>query len=684
MSVPLPSDPPPITDPVPPKSDHPASAKPIPRSRPTPIALSSSPSKEKDTASGAGAGGGGGGGGGLGATPGSYRYRAGAATSVGKSFQDDNWRDRSPAPPGTLVSVSGSGAKSAGLQGSQTGTKVPEKTIGFEKRDLGSLKSSSGVGAGSGLSREREKKKVVEEKDEDGKTTLSHVPCRFFKAGACTAGESCPFSHAAPDSAKREVCQWFLKGNCKFAHKCALAHVRPGEPMSMDRKNKKAAQLEARERDGKALNGESSGRRDDSVASPVPIRSALSSSIQSPPARQIGSSPMREPFGPPSGALPNSPPAAGFAHSLTRAHPAFASSPNRPSPLSASFGAVGSGLAAGSVPGPLSLKQGNPLSTLRPPVTAAPFSSSFSHSSLAIERPSNTVAAPLSASFAGDAPSLHRSIWSRSDQPPQPLSPRKPIPRPIKRDTVFEDEDDHGEEFLPSSLSDLLTPQERARRMSRRDSDGEAYSPSYAQGPAWTGERLAQSAGATMGQKGFLQGLWSANGEDARKHRNSSSNAQDLTFGPTTAQPSGHRTSLLTQQRSPGSASPTSPGMSTSSFGAPALNANGSNDPYLIRLDPSSPSQRALLDHAPGQSLPGGLANALSRLHMHGPRSPSNLAVGSPPAAGGLGLGGRGGLGEGWRVDEHEREGEDGAGTPLGGAGVKREEHDEGLFAMDG
>lgn len=28
---------------------------------------------------------------------------------------------------------------------------------------------------------------------------LSHVPCRFFKAGACTAGESCPFSHAAPD-----------------------------------------------------------------------------------------------------------------------------------------------------------------------------------------------------------------------------------------------------------------------------------------------------------------------------------------------------------------------------------------------------------------------------------------------------------------------------------------------------
>lgn len=32
-------------------------------------------------------------------------------------------------------------------------------------------------------------------------------------------------------------------GNCKFGHKCALAHVMPGQPMSMDRKNKKAAQV---------------------------------------------------------------------------------------------------------------------------------------------------------------------------------------------------------------------------------------------------------------------------------------------------------------------------------------------------------------------------------------------------------------------------------------------------------
>jgi len=30
--------------------------------------------------------------------------------------------------------------------------------------------------------------------------SLSHVPCRFFKAGACTAGDACPFSHEEGES----------------------------------------------------------------------------------------------------------------------------------------------------------------------------------------------------------------------------------------------------------------------------------------------------------------------------------------------------------------------------------------------------------------------------------------------------------------------------------------------------
>ncbi|KAJ6456936.1 hypothetical protein C8R45DRAFT_773248, partial [Mycena sanguinolenta] len=57
---------------------------------------------------------------------------------------------------------------------------------------------------------------------------LSHVPCKFFKVGQCTAGSSCPFSHSLvePDGQK-DVCAWFANGHCKFGHRCALAHVLP-------------------------------------------------------------------------------------------------------------------------------------------------------------------------------------------------------------------------------------------------------------------------------------------------------------------------------------------------------------------------------------------------------------------------------------------------------------------------
>ncbi|SGY61665.1 BQ5605_C007g04584 [Microbotryum silenes-dioicae] len=53
---------------------------------------------------------------------------------------------------------------------------------------------------------------------------LSHVRCRFFAAGSCTAGAACSFSHevVAPGTAK-PVCKFFTQGNCKFAHKASRA-----------------------------------------------------------------------------------------------------------------------------------------------------------------------------------------------------------------------------------------------------------------------------------------------------------------------------------------------------------------------------------------------------------------------------------------------------------------------------
>ncbi|KAF2007913.1 hypothetical protein P154DRAFT_419145 [Amniculicola lignicola CBS 123094] len=60
----------------------------------------------------------------------------------------------------------------------------------------------------------------------NGKST-SHVPCKFYRQGACQAGKACPFLHSDEPFAERAPCKYFTKGNCKFGAKCALAHILP-------------------------------------------------------------------------------------------------------------------------------------------------------------------------------------------------------------------------------------------------------------------------------------------------------------------------------------------------------------------------------------------------------------------------------------------------------------------------
>ena len=52
----------------------------------------------------------------------------------------------------------------------------------------------------------------------------SHIPCKFYKGGKCTAGSSCGFSHEIDTIRESTVCKFFLKGTCKFGYKCALSH----------------------------------------------------------------------------------------------------------------------------------------------------------------------------------------------------------------------------------------------------------------------------------------------------------------------------------------------------------------------------------------------------------------------------------------------------------------------------
>ncbi|CEJ56817.1 Putative Remark: the S. pombe homolog scp3 is related to spindle poison sensitivity [Penicillium brasilianum] len=54
-----------------------------------------------------------------------------------------------------------------------------------------------------------------------------HVPCKFFRQGACQAGPACPFLHSTDAAIDYAPCKYFTKGNCKFGAKCALAHILP-------------------------------------------------------------------------------------------------------------------------------------------------------------------------------------------------------------------------------------------------------------------------------------------------------------------------------------------------------------------------------------------------------------------------------------------------------------------------
>lgn len=317
------------------------------------------------------------------------------------------------------------------------------------------------------------------------------------------------------------------------------------------------------------------------------------------------------------------------------------------------------------------------------------FSSSFSHNT---PPPLEArTAAPLSASFADGG---IRNIWARSATPAEPLSPRRPIlhtPRQSNDHVFAEDDDDHGEDFLPASLNDLLTPQERARRLSRRDSN-DSFGASPARGgflsTPWSGtgpERLAQSAGANLGPANFLQSLWSNDGGDRRRGENGDDDSPTNNI-QAAGQAQGQRQSLLTQSKS-GSGAGTgitntqaqTNGLSPSNqgrFGISPGRTIESNFPLRNPPHPSSPSAKALNEHAPGQSLPGGVAAALSRLHLHDARPSSGLSSSkdrqraTPPSAG--------------TTTTTTTETTPPMSTVPLPHSAKKDDHDDGVFSMDG
>lgn len=663
---------------------------------------------------------------------------------------------------------------------------------------------------------------------------LSHVPCRFFSKGRCEAGAACVFSHDRGEPGQqKQTCQYFIKGNCKFGHKCALAHLLPGEPISMDRKHKKAAQLTATSSGG--TNGQTSppptttGRnlppKGTTATSPpsgagglsksTPKVMSYSQTVQAPPAKtkkggvqaaaeivtatstsnttkavpekegarpipgstrifdlESASSSMQElarSISPASRhranqaqivaarsqaespSISSSPSRSNLANVITTRSPGsdaenFKSRPmSVPGPLAgttsrAAFGfdtrpvvpsqsPVSAGLAVGSnrmSPSPFSVTAPN---TAFPNYLdgTATGSSSWARPRLVETDSSRSISRQLSNSVGGTE-FVGRDIWGErtSSYTGSPntgggfLSPARGRPIDLLRKSSAadafaleeDDDEDNAEDFLPSSLNELLTPREQARRLSRRDSNHSAGAVGIAMGWSTSGgvqstrpitsatssfdgrtnvdlliSRQAHSASAAVG--GFLQDLWDNSGEDARRTRVQGSSAlangsdrqsismenRQIATPPDTGfllgpsnnsmgflpqfgmrHKSGTPSSLLTDQHNKAMMRQGSSGIASHFPARPSpLTQPSTTDifadvpgyvaPTKSNLVPGhgpvqpvlSPGSRALQTHAPGQSLPQGLAAGLSRLHLQPSRQHETSLAFSPAGSGGIG-----------------------------------------------
>jgi hypothetical protein len=327
---------------------------------------------------------------------------------------------------------------------------------------------------------------------------------------------------------------------------------------------------------------------------------------------------------------------------------------------------------------------------------------------------------------AGEFGQMGRDIWGQrtSTGPITRTNSTQSAVRPsldmsLRRESdvfLLDDVDDAGEEMIPGSLTELLTPRERARRLSRRESGSAPGVASGAvgiragwvsssgsgvettglggigsSGNSWDSRpnmdallhRQAMSAGAVDG--GFLRSLWDDAGEDARRtgrrdntlsppatassavgglssmFAGNGMNDGSLTAPPDTGFQLGpsnssvaflpsftvHRSTMLGDHsssltrgnlHSPSRPSPLHRDTTTqaiSSSNVPVKDGQETH-PVAHHLRPIlSPGTRALETHAPGQSLPQGLAAGLSRLHVRPSNARQHSAVGN-----GLGVSG--------------------------------------------
>ncbi|KAF2134672.1 hypothetical protein P153DRAFT_278819 [Dothidotthia symphoricarpi CBS 119687] len=311
----------------------------------------------------------------------------------------------------------------------------------------------------------------------------SHVPCKFYRQGACQAGKACPFLHSDEPLTERAPCKYFTKGNCKFGHKCALAHILPN---------------------GHVVNGRNMVGQFGRMNIPHNPEPPMNSSLLT---MQAHMAPMQPGYPYPMQDEPYASQKSQYDMIPTidttfSSHPGsnYGSPPNENGRLPIS--PIQKGLSVMDVPLPASFdSQG--------------ISHIARYGAMASSVPAKFLATSPPSSYHADSSALrnlHDSAFgdgSRSraaalgSSPPESLG--QPVgrrmlhselaanrskgtmsssvgARPSFKDEEWDDTDMIGkfeEDMLPNSLSDLLTPQEKMRRFSRDQGDNDGNSLSH-------------------------------------------------------------------------------------------------------------------------------------------------------------------------------------------------------------
>ncbi|KAF5012801.1 hypothetical protein FDECE_1163 [Fusarium decemcellulare] len=326
----------------------------------------------------------------------------------------------------------------------------------------------------------------------------SHVPCKFFRQGACQAGNACPFSHDLSTAAEN-VCKYFAKGNCKFGPKCANIHVLP---------------------DGRRINY---GKNGVTIgAAPVlPGRSNPTSSSNNQSSTSALTTSLYRADGPSfTSAYPydeQEQPTLGRQPSLENGLPTIDmsytgsnyGSPRDEDSLRFGFGLSpvnNKGLSVMDAPLPASFDSNGISNAARFP--AAPWPSSVP-SQFGIESPTPSLSNAKDSRTSETLKLLHTSAFGSSEHLLAPLDrsppssqqangeeyfgrramhssrfakprmlsssmPKTSVDRDWEPGFAFGDDDDNlPENYVPENLQDLLTPVEKARRGSMR-ADGDA------------------------------------------------------------------------------------------------------------------------------------------------------------------------------------------------------------------